>query len=197
MEVNDLRSAQGEQTQKLLRRQARKLFSQKGYSAAATDELVRRAKVTKGALYHHFANKLDLYHAVVDDMEQELVERIEAAGAAHRDPWKRLEAMCLSYLDGTGEPGVANILVLEAPVVLGWKTWCSLEQKYEVAAFARCLKDAVGLEEAPETLAQVILGALTTGARVIATAEDPKAARAQVEKTLDRLLAGLRKTADK
>ena len=200
MEVKDARAAQGEQTQKELRDQARKLFAQKGYSAAATDELVRRAKVTKGALYHHFANKLDLYHAVVDDMEQELAGRIEAAGAAQRDPWKRLAAMCRSYLDGTGEPGVANILVLEAPVVLGWKTWCSLEQKYEVAAFARCLKDLADagfrLDEAPETLAQVILGALTTGARVIATAEDSKAARAQIDKTIERLLAGLRKTAD-
>ena len=195
MEVKDTRAAQGEQTQKVLRDQARKLFAQKGYSAAATDELVRRAKVTKGALYHHFANKLDLYHAVVDDMERELVERIESAGGKQRDPWKRLEAMCRSYLDGTSEPGVANILVLEAPVVLGWKTWCSLEQKYEVAAFARCLKDAVGLDEPPETLAQVILGALTTGARVIATSEDPKAAREQVEKTIERLLSGLRKTA--
>jgi AcrR family transcriptional regulator len=199
MEVKDTRAAQGEQTQKLLRQHARKLFAQKGYSAAATDELVRRARVTKGALYHHFANKRDLYLAVVDDMERELVERIEAAGAAMPDPWRRLEAMCRSYLEACRDPALARMLVLEAPVVLGWKTWCALEQKYEVSAFARCLKDAVAagfrLEEPPETLAQVILGALTTGARVIATAEHPDAARAQIEKTIERLLSGLRKTA--
>jgi histone H3/H4 len=86
-------------------------------------------------------------------------------------------------------------------VVLGWKTWCSLEQKYEIAAFARCLKEAgaagfsKGAPEPVETLAQVILGALTTGARVIATAVDAGAARKNVEKTIERLLAGLRSTA--
>ena len=85
--------AQGAETQRSLRRQARKLFAQKGYSGANTNELVERARVTKGALYHHFANKKELYQAVVEDMEQELVERIEAAGAG-RAPGGRLSAMC-------------------------------------------------------------------------------------------------------
>jgi AcrR family transcriptional regulator len=194
MEVNDARVAQGAETQKALRRQARKLFAQKGYSGANTNELVGRARVTKGALYHHFANKRELYRAVVEDMEQELVERIEAAGASLA-PWERLSAMCHAYIDACREPALARMLVLEAPVVLGWKTWCNLEQKYEVAAFARCLKEASGLQEPAETLAQVILGALTTGARVIATSADAEAAREQVQKTVERLIAGLRSTA--
>jgi AcrR family transcriptional regulator len=194
MEVKDARVAQGEETQRMLRRQARKLFAQKGYSGANTNELVERAKVTKGALYHHFANKRELYQAVVEDMEQELVERIEAAGAGLA-PWERLSAMCTAYVESCREPALARMLVLEAPAVLGWKTWCNLEQKYEVAAFARCLKEIDGLNEPAETLAQVILGALTTGARVIATAADPEAARVQVQQTIDRLIAGLRSTA--
>jgi AcrR family transcriptional regulator len=194
MEVKDARVAQGEETQRVLRRQARKLFAQKGYSGANTNELVERAKVTKGALYHHFTNKRELYQAVVEDMEQELVERIEAAGGA-REPWERLSAMCHAYLEACVDPALPRMLVLEAPVVLGWKTWCNLEQKYEVAAFARCLKEAGGLHEPAETLAQVVLGALTTGARVIATSDDPKAARAEVQKSIDRLIAGLRSTA--
>ena len=194
MEVKDARIAQGEETQRMLRRQARKLFAQKGYSGANTNELVERAKVTKGALYHHFANKRELYQAVVEDMEQELVERIESAGRA-KQPWDRLSAMCRAYLDACIDPALPRMLVLEAPVVLGWKTWCNLEQKYEVAAFARCLSEAGGLKEPAETLAQVILGALTTGARVIATSDDPKAARADVQKSIDRLISGLRSTA--
>jgi len=200
MEVKDARLLQGSETQKTLRREARKIFAKKGYSGANTNELVQRARVTKGALYHHFANKRELYHSVVEDMEQELVERIEAAAtAAGRGPWERLRAMCRAYLDACRDPALARMLVLEAPVVLGWKTWCDLEQKYEVAAFARCLeeanRDAGALREPAETLAQVILGALTTGARVIATAADPEAARGEVQKTIDRLIAGLRSTA--
>jgi len=204
MEVNDElvkdgRLLQGSETQKTLRREARKIFAKKGYSGANTNELVQRARVTKGALYHHFANKRELYHSVVEDMERELVERIEAAAAGGRDPWERLRAMCRAYLDACRDPALARMLVLEAPVVLGWKTWCDLEQKYEVAAFARCLeeanRDAGALREPAETLAQVILGALTTGARVIATSADPGAARADIQKTIDRLIAGLRSTA--
>ena len=194
MEVKDLRMAQGVETQRALRRQARKLFAQKGYSGANTNELVERARVTKGALYHHFANKKELYQAVVEDMEQELVERLEAAGAG-RAPWERLSAMCNAYVDACREPALARMLVLEAPAVLGWKTWCNLEQRYEVAAFARCLKEIAGLNEPAETLAQVILGALTTGARVIATAPDPEAARTEIQQTIDRLISGLRSTA--
>ena len=200
--LKDGRSLQGDATQKTLKREARKIFAKKGYSGANTNELVERARVTKGALYHHFTNKRELYHAVVEDMEQELVERIEAAATAAgtgRDPWERLRAMCRAYLDACREPALARMLVLEAPVVLGWKTWCNLEQKYEVAAFARCLeeanRDSRALREPAETLAQVILGALTTGARVIATAADPEAARTDVQKTIDRLLDGLRSTA--
>ena len=199
MEVKQPRAAQAEATQKTLRRQARKLFAQKGYAGANTDELVSRARLTKGALYHHFENKREIYQAVIEDMERELVERIEAAAAACGDPWERLRVMCLAYLDACRDPALARMLVLEAPAVLGWKTWCNLEQKYEVAALARCLKQASAagarLEEPAETLAQVILGALTTGARVIGTAPDPDAARADVEKTIERLLTGLHSTA--
>jgi AcrR family transcriptional regulator len=194
MEVKDARVVQGEATQKMLRREARKLFARKGYSGANTNELVERARVTKGALYHHFANKRELYRAVVEDLQRELVERIESAGAG-RPPWQRLAAMASAYIDACSDPALARMLVLEAPTVLGWKAWCDLEQKYEVAAFARCLREAGGLTELPETLAQVILGALTTGARVIAAAEDPEAARADVEKTIERLISGLRSTA--
>ena len=193
-EMKDARAAQGAATQKTLRRQARKLFTKKGYSGANTEELVESAQVTKGALYHHFANKKELYHAVVEDVERELVEKIEAAGAGKK-PWDRLRAMCHAYLESCRDPALARMLVLEAPVVLGWKTWCNLEQKYEVAAFARCLAEVGALSEPAETLAQVILGALTTGARVIATSPDPEKSRAEVERTIDRLLAGLRSTA--
>ena len=193
-EAKDARAVQGAATARTLRRQARKLFTKKGYSGVNTEELVESARVTKGALYHHFANKKDLYAAVVEDVEQELVEKLEAAGARGK-PWDRLLAMCRAYLDACRDPALARMLVLEAPVVLGWKTWCNLEQKYEVAAFARCLGQAGALSEPAETLAQVILGALTTGARVIATSADPDKARADVERTIDRLLAGLRSTA--
>lgn len=195
MAVKHSRITRAESTRNALLRHARRLFTQKGYAEASTDEVVRRAKVTKGALYHHFANKLELYRAVVEDMEHEVVARIEAAAEARPTPGDRLRAACDAYLDACLDVNLARVLVIEAPVVLGWKTWCDIAQEHEVAALAKRLADAVAAgivrEQPVETMAQVLLGALNTAARVIATAPDPTVARLQVEETIERLLQGL------
>lgn len=195
MKVKHSRATRAEGTRTALLHHARQVFTQKGFADASTDEMVQRAKVTKGALYHHFANKQDLYQAVIEDMESELVTRLEAAAAACSDRQSRLKTMCHAYLDACLDPNLARVLVIEAPVVLGWKTWCEIAQTNEVAALARCLAASriTGFinGEPLETVAQVLLGALNTGARVIATAPDPQAARLEVEETIERLLAGL------
>lgn len=188
------RAAQAASTRRDLLQHARKLFAQKGYAEASTDEVVRRAAVTKGALYHHFSNKLELYRAVVEDMERELVQKMAAAAQGEALPQHRLEAACRAYLDACLDSTLTRILVLEAPVVLGWKEWCALAHEHEIAAFAGYLESVVARSrtgEPPLEMAHVLLGALNTAARVIATSPDPKNAREQVEATIDRLLKGL------
>lgn len=194
MPVKHERAAQAAGTRNDLLVHARKLFAQKGYAESSTDEVVRRAKVTKGALYHHFANKLELYRAVVEDMERELVAKMEDAARGARKPQKRLEAACQAYLDACLDSTLTRILVLEAPVVLGWKAWCELAHAHEIAALAGYLESVVAQSttgERPLEMAHVLLGALNTSARVIATADDPPRARVQVEDTIQRLLKGL------
>jgi AcrR family transcriptional regulator len=188
------RAAQAAGTRRDLLLHARKLFAQKGYVESSTDEVVRRAKVTKGALYHHFANKLELYRAVVEDMERELVAQMSTAAGAAQQPQKKLEAACRAYLDACLDSSLTRILVLEAPVVLGWKEWCALAHQHEIAALAAYLESVVAKSttgEQPLEMAHVLLGALNTAARVIAQADDPVKARTQVEGTIDRLLKGL------
>jgi AcrR family transcriptional regulator len=193
--VKHSRATRAEWTRTALLRHARQVFARKGFADASTDEMVQRARVTKGALYHHFANKQDIYQAVIEDMEGELVTKLEAAAAACPDRRARLRAMCHAYLDACLDPDLARTLVIEAPVILGWKAWCDIAQSNEVAALARCLSASrvagFASGEPLETVAQVLLGALNTGARVIATAPDPRAARVQVEETIERLLQGL------
>lgn len=189
------RDAQAESTRLALLRHARRLFLSRGYAESSTDELARRAKLTKGALYHHFSNKQEIYRAVVEDMGKEVVARIEAAAGASSDPASRLRAVCEAYLDACMDANLARILVIEAPVVLGWKAWCDIAQEHEVRALAKRLGEAVAagiIREQPlETMAQVLLGALNTAARVVTTAADPVSARAQVGETIERLLRGL------
>src|SRR5687768_13733053 len=134
MPVKQERAAQAAGTRRDLLAHARKLFAQNGYADSSTDEVVRRAKVTKGALYHHFANKLELYRAVVEEMERELVARMAEAAQRSREPDERLEAACHAYLDACLDSTLTRILVLEAPVVLGWKAWCDLAHQHEIAA---------------------------------------------------------------
>jgi AcrR family transcriptional regulator len=188
------RAAQAAGTRQDLLGHARRLFAQRGYAEASTDEVVRRARVTKGALYHHFANKLDLYRAVVEDMERELVAKMADAAQTGRTPGTRLEAVCRAYLDACLDSTLTRILVLEAPVVLGWSAWCELAHKHEIAALAAYLESVVAKSttgERPLEMAHVLLGALNTAARVIATSNDPERARSQVEETIERLLKGL------
>jgi AcrR family transcriptional regulator len=195
MKVNTSRDARAESTRQSLIRHARKLFTAKAYPDVSTDEVVARAKLTKGALYHHYTNKQELYRAVVEEMERELVGQIDAAADKHVKPLDKLRAACDAYLEACLEPGVARVLVLEGPVVLGWKNWCNIAQQHEVAALSRRLKDVmqdgVANDEAIETTAQVVLGALNTAARVIGTAADPTAAREHAEQTIQRLIDGL------
>ena len=194
MPVKQERAAQAVATRRELLVHARKLFAQRGYADASTDEVVRRAKVTKGALYHHFANKSELYRAVVEDMARELVARMDDAAQTTRLPARRLEAACRAYLDACLDSTLTRILVLEAPVVLGWKAWCEVAHQHEIAALAGYLEAVVAKSatgERPIEMAHVLLGALNTSARVIATAEDPQRARMQVEDTIGRLLKGL------
>ena len=188
--------AQAEGTRRDLLGHARKLFAQKGYADSSTDEVVRRARVTKGALYHHFANKLDLYRAVVEDMEREIVAKMEQAAGAHPagQPHTRLQAACRAYLDACLDSALTRILVVEAPVVLGWKAWCDLAHQHEIAVLSRYLEGVVARSttgERPVEVAHVLLGALNTAARVIDTAAEPAKARIQVEETINRLLKGL------
>src|SRR5918993_5092867 len=188
------RAAQASGTRRDLLQHARKLFAQNGYAESSTDEVVRRAKVTKGALYHHFANKLEMYRAVVEDMERELVAKMAQAADGAREPQKKLQAACHAYLDACLDSTLTRILVLEAPVVLGWKEWCALAHQHEIAALAEYLESVVAKSatgEPPLEMAHVLLGALNTAARVIATSDEPEKAREQVEGTIDRLLKGL------
>ncbi len=197
MQVNSTRGVGAEATRARLRRKARRLFATKGYAAATTEDIVRSAGVTKGALYHHFGDKEGLFRAVVEDLEQEVADAVAAATAGEGDSWNCLERACQAYLDASLRTDIQRVLVLDAPSVLGWHDWCELDKRYGVAMFRDTLQKAIddGLVENrdPEPLAQVLLGALNVAARVVATDGEPSPVRDEVWGTVARLLAGLRR----
>jgi len=176
---------------------ARSLFAERGYAGVSIDEIVQGARVTKGALYHHFDDKKALFQAVLEAIEAEIAERMRTAARGKKDAWEQLRAAADAYLDACLERDVQRIVVLDAASVLGWATWCEIDRRYGLGALSERLEAALTekiIDPGPlEPVALLILGALNTGGRVIAEAKDTAEARKQVGTTIDRLLSGLKK----
>lgn len=177
-------------------RVARRLFAKLGYGAAATEEIVRQARVTRGALYHHFRDKQDLFLAVLDQEQQRLAAAAAAAATAESDPWQAMMAGTAAFLDGCLDPAVQQIVIIDGPAVLGPERWRELDQSYYLGSLKQLLEMAIaqGLvyRQPVDTLAHLIFGAVHEAAFVITRAQDKEAARREVNDVLMRLFAGLR-----
>ena len=191
---HDLRS---EATRRQLVSAARALFGAHGYAGVGTEEIVRAAGVTRGALYHQFRDKADLFAAVAEEVEAEIAGRIAAgaAEAAADDPVGALRIGAQLFLDACAEPEVERIILLDAPAVLGWEAWRDLAGRYGLGLVQVALQtamDAGAIVAQPVVpLAHVLVGALDECALYIAGAEDPAAAREQCVAIFDRILRSL------
>ena len=188
---HDLRS---EATRRLLMTAARSLFGARGYAGVGTEEIVRAAGVTRGALYHQFRDKADLFAAVAEEVEAEIAHRI-AAGAAEADPVQALRVGARLFLDACAEPEAERIILLDAPAVLGWQAWRDLAGRYGLGLVQLALQSAIDAgaiaPQPVEPLAHVLIGALDECALYIAQAEDPAAARQQCTAIFDQILRGI------
>jgi AcrR family transcriptional regulator len=175
---------------------ARELFAERGYADVGTEEIVRAAGVTRGALYHHFDGKRDLLEAVYEEIEREITERIAAGALATPDPVEALRAGARAFLDHCLEPEVQRIVLLDAPAVLGWERWREIGSRYGLGLIEAALTagiDAGEIADAPvKPLAHVLMGALDEAAMVVARADDPAAASDEMESVLGGMLDGLR-----
>ncbi|HSJ17686.1 MAG TPA: helix-turn-helix domain-containing protein [Solirubrobacterales bacterium] len=177
---------------------ARTLFARRGYADVGTEEIVKRAKVTRGALYHHFEDKRDLFRAVHRQVEAELTETIAAqlAAAGAQDPIEVLIGGMRTFLDACTDPEVQRIALMDAPAVLGWAEWRSIGEQYGLGLVNTALEMAIeagSLRRQPvRPLAHVLLAAMSEAGMLIATADDQAAARDEVESALIALLEGLR-----
>lgn len=109
---------------------ARQEFSERGYAGASTEEIVRAAGVTRGALYHHFSGKPGLFLAVFEAAQQEINERIVRAAETTTDPWQNLVRGCRAFLEACIDPQLQQIVIIDAPAVLGWAVWRQVDAEY-------------------------------------------------------------------
>ena len=190
------REEQAVATRTELLRAARELFAARGYADVGTEEIVRGAHVTRGALYHHFTDKRDLFRAVHAQLADELLASIVAQTAGSADAWEALTRGMRAFLDICEDPAVIRISHLDAPAVLGWAEWREVDAQHWLGLVTMALQEAMdsGLMRGrdAEPLAHMLMGAMVEASMMIANAADPAAARAEVEGPLLELLEGLR-----
>ena len=184
-------------TRGTLLRAARELFAERGYAAVGTEEIVRAAGVTRGALYHQFAGgKPSLFAAVVEQIEQELMEEIATGALSGDEPYAALEAGIDAWLEACLRPEVQQIALIDAPSVLGWEAWREIGMRYGlglVQAALQAAMDTGALERQPvRALARDLVGALDEAGLMVARAENPEATRVEMSAMRRRVLAGLR-----
>ena len=193
------RAAQAEATRAALVAAARRLFVEKGYHCTSTEEVVAAAGVgTRGALYHHFADKQALFEAVFIAVEEDLVfEAAKNLADAADGALNQLRQGLIGFLDASLTPQVQRILLIDGPAVLGWVKWRELESLYGLGAIRAMLERAVeeghlAAGQPVDVLAHVLLAAADETALFIANAPDQLAARDQGVKALNAVLDGLR-----
>lgn len=176
---------------------ARKLWGLRGYAEVGTPEIATEAGVTRGAMYHQFADKAALFRDVVEVVEQDVMARmatlVAASGAA--TPADAIRAAVDAWLEVSGDPEVRQLILLDAPVVLGWAGFRDVAQRYSLGMTEQLITEAIRagqLARQPvRPLAQVLIGALDEAAMFIATADDPKRARRATRQVLRRLIDGM------
>jgi AcrR family transcriptional regulator len=197
MNVKRTQAERSEATRDALIDAARFLFAERGYADVGTEEIVRAAGVTRGALYHHFEGKRELFEAAYERIEADLAQRI-ASGALSggtTGPLAAMRAGAEMFLRACTEPEVQRIVLLDGPSVLGWDRWREIAAEHGLGLIEATLQAAVeagAIDEQPvRPLAHVLMGALDEAAMLVARAEDPEQMRAEVGRTLDVLLAAL------
>jgi AcrR family transcriptional regulator len=173
---------------------ARKLWGLRGYAEVGTPEIATAAGVTRGAMYHQFADKAALFSEVVETVEQDVMGRMATvvAGSGATTPADAIRAAVDAWLEVSGDPEVRQLILLDAPSVLGWAAFRDVAQRYSLGMTEQLLTEAIRAGQLPRQpvrpLAHVLIGALDEAAMAIATADDPKRARRETEEVLHRLI---------
>jgi AcrR family transcriptional regulator len=191
-----LRAAHVEDTRRALLDTAREHFAAKGFQATRTEEIVRQAGLTRGALYHHFRDKEDLFRAVFDEVAGEVVQYLRRrSGDRPTGAWSFFRTNSEVYLDAaSSNQAYRQIVLIDGPAVLGWDRLSERSDgptgkimEYVADAIDEGVLDPVPVEPMAHLLSAIGVGS----AMYVAHADDAAVARRQIGECNERLLAGL------
>jgi AcrR family transcriptional regulator len=173
---------------------ARELFARDGYDTTSLDAVAGRAGVTKGAVYHHFDGKRQLFEAVFSREIERITTPLAAAYTRKKDPWDAFKAASLAFLDECVEPGLQRIVLLDAPAAIGWEGIRRLEApllELMELAISRAVEAGRIAQRPPGPLAHFLFGATCEVAMIVARADDQKVAQRQAVAEIGRVLDSL------
>jgi AcrR family transcriptional regulator len=190
------RTGYSSSTKRALLDNATQLFAAHGYAGTSLDEVVAAARVTKGALYHHFPSKLALFESVFDRLQEKATREIEKRIDAADDPWERAQIGLEGFLEVCREPQFRRICLQEGPVALGHERWAVAERAASYGIVKRTvdalLDDLGGANELSEAYAAIFFGAIRSSSEYVADADDAEQASAEVLASISGILAGMR-----
>ena len=176
---------------------ARRLFAARGFAATSTEEILSEAAVSRGALYHHFPSKTDLFQATFEQVEDELTAQVLqiAAAGGETDPMRILQLGFGAFLDQCLNPEVQRIVMLDGPTVLGWDLWHELDERYAFGTIKAVLTLAADMgriePETVEPLTHLLLGAIMQAGMVVARSDDPLTAKKAMTETFAGIVSTL------
>ncbi len=179
---------------------AAELFTEQGYASTSLDAIVAGARVTKGALYHHFSGKQALFEAVFEKVEADASARIRRAVRKTRDPWEKATLGLREFLDVVQQPDYSRIVVQEGPAVLGYERYREQEERSTfgiVQEIVSAVLETYDLEHSMvETFSRVFFGAMSAAGAAVSSADDPRRAGDEVEAAIAFILEGIRQQAE-
>ena len=193
--MKSLREEHAQATRDAILAAARKLFTSRSYDASSVDEIAAAARLTSGALYHHFRNKREIMRAVFETLEAELKERVIAAARRARSATEAMRLTLRALFDACLEDDIRSIVFEQAPRVLGWEEWRKIDAEYAIGLMldllSRLRKERkIGTYD-DNVAAFLFLAALTEAGLQIAMNRNDAHLRRQCEKTLEAFLRGL------
>lgn len=181
---------------------ATRLFTQQGYAATSLDQIVAGARVTKGALYHHFSGKQAVFEAAFEKIETDAAARIRKSLRGSRDPWEKALIGLRAFLENVQDPAYQRIVIQEGPAILGYAKFREQEELSSYGLVQDLVRDVLeastyALSDGMlETFSRIFFGAMSAAGESVSAAPDPKLAVARVETAISFILAGLRALAD-
>ena len=176
---------------------ARRLFAARGFAATSIEEILSEAAVSRGALYHHFPSKTDLFQATFEQVEDELTAQVllVAGSGGETDPMRILELGFDAFLDQCLNPEVQRIVMLDGPTVLGWDLWHELDERYAFGTIKAVLTVAADMgrieASAIDPLTHLLLGAIMQAGMVVARSDDPLDAKRSMTDTFAGIVTAL------